>query len=172
MNKILITLGICCLSITALADSILIENVRIFDGVDAALTPGHVLVEDGIISKVSTATIEAGEGTTVIDGANRVLTPGFIDLHVHLTSHVPYSQIDAHGTVVGAVANDVARHFLDSGFTTVRDAGGTHPDFAKAIELGTVYGPRVFPSGATLSQTGGHGDWRHSSAPNPTLMGG
>mgnify|MGYP003634743418 FL=1 len=172
MNKILIAWGLCCLSVTALAENILIENVRIFNGVDESLTPGHVLVEDGKISKVSTASIEPAEGTTVIDGANRVLTPGFIDLHVHLTSHVPYNQIDAHGTVVGAVANDVARHFLDSGFTTVRDAGGTHPDLAKAIELGTVYGPRVFPSGAILSQTGGHGDWRHSSAPNPTLQGG
>ena len=172
MNKLLATLCLGCLTTAALADSILIENVRIFNGVDAALTPGHVLIEDGIIAQVSTATIGPSDETTVIDGENRVLTPGFIDLHVHLTMHVPYNQADAHGTVVGAVANDVARHFLDSGFTTVRDAGGTHPDFAKAIELGTVYGPRVFPSGAILSQTAGHGDWRHASVPNPTLMGG
>lgn len=172
MKKTLALFSLVCLSAPGWADSILIENVRIFNGVDEALTPGHVLVEDGIIAKVSTATIETGEGTQLIDGENRVLTPGFIDLHVHLTSHVPYNQLDAHGSVVGAVANDVARHFLDSGFTTVRDAGGTHPDLAKAIELGTVYGPRVFPSGSVLSQTGGHGDWRHSSAPNPTLNGG
>ena len=160
-----------CLSTSAWADSTLIKNVRVFNGVDATLFPGHVLVEDGIISRISGDTITVGNDTDVIDGANRILSPGFIDLHVHLTSHVPYDQIDAHGTVVGAVANDVARHFLDSGFTTVRDAGGTHPDLAKAIELGTVYGPRVFPSGAVLSQTGGHGDWRHTSVPNPTLRG-
>lgn len=172
MKRIYWLTGLLCLSASALADSILIENVRIFNGVDSALTPGHVLVENGLISKVSTATIEAPEDALVIEGANRVLSPGFIDLHAHLTSHVPYDQQDAHGTVVGAVANDVARHFLDSGFTTIRDAGGTHPDLAKAIELGTIYGPRVFPSGAVLSQTGGHGDWRHSSAPNPTLKGG
>jgi len=158
-------------SIVAEAESVLIENVRIFDGVDAALKNGHVLVEDGIIARVAADKIEVGDDALVIDGANRVLSPGFIDLHAHLTMHVPPSQGDAHATVAGAVANDVARHFLDSGFTTVRDAGGTHPDLARAINSGTVYGPRVFPSGATLSQTAGHGDWRHSTVPNPTLGG-
>ena len=158
-------------SLVAEAESLLIENVRIFDGVNATLKPGHVLVEDGIIKRVSAENIDTAADVMIIDGANRVLSPGFIDLHAHLTMHVPPSQGDAHATVVGAVANDVARHFLDSGFTTVRDAGGTHPDLARAINLGTVYGPRVYPSGAVLSQTAGHGDWRHSTVPNPTLGG-
>lgn len=171
MKKTLGVVGLLCLSSTCFSASILIENVRIFNGVDATLQQGHVLVEDGVIKTVSTSPIEAPIADKVIDGGNRVLTPGFIDLHVHLTSHVPYNQNDAHATVVGAVANDVARHFLNSGFTTVRDAGGTHPDLARAIELGTVFGPRVFPSGAILTQTAGHGDWRHSSVPNPTLRG-
>ena len=172
MHRLLFIPGLICLSVSCWAESVLINDVRIFNGVDSTLTAGNVLVEDGIIARVSRDAIAVGDDALIIDGANRVLSPGFIDLHVHLTSHVPYNQIDAHGTVVGAVANDVARHFLDSGFTTVRDAGGTHPDLAKAIELGTVYGPRVFPSGAVLSQTGGHGDWRHASVPNPTLVGG
>ena len=172
MHRLLLIPGLICLSVSCWAESVLINDVRIFNGVDSTLTAGNVLVEDGIIARVSRDAIAVGDDALIIDGANRVLSPGFIDLHVHLTSHVPYNQIDAHGTVVGAVANDVARHFLDSGFTTVRDAGGTHPDLAKAIELGTVYGPRVFPSGAVLSQTGGHGDWRHASVPNPTLVGG
>ncbi len=171
MKKIVLAALLVGLSPLAWADGFLINDVRIFNGVDTSLSTGNVLVENGLISRVSATPIEVGDDVVVIDGNQRVLTPGFIDLHVHLTSHVPYNQPDAHGTVVGAVANDVARHFLDSGFTTVRDAGGTHPDLARAIELGTVYGPRVFPSGAVLSQTGGHGDWRHSSVANPTLMG-
>ena len=79
--------------------------MRIFNGIDAALQSGHVLIEDGVIKTVSTSPIEASVADRVIEGGNRVLTPGFIDLHVHLTSHVPYSQNDAHATVVGAVAN-------------------------------------------------------------------
>ena len=61
--------------------------------------------------------------------------------------------------------------YLNSGFTTIRDAGGTHPDMAKALQNGTLYGPRLFPSGAILSQTAGHGDWRHETVGNPTLDG-
>ncbi len=154
------------------ADSVLIENVRIFNGVDATLTPGNVLIRDGLIAEVSTESIAADSDTQVINGGNRVLSPGFIDLHVHLMGHVPSNQSRAHATVVGAVATNVAKYFLDSGFTTVRDAGGTSPDFAMAIELGTIYGPRVFPSGAVLTQTAGHGDWREASVRNPTLDGG
>lgn len=172
INRVLVVVMLACLSGPAWAQSYLLENVRIFNGVDAKLTAGHVLVENGVIAQISRSAIRAGAGVTVISGGNRVLSPGFIDLHVHLTSHVPSSQQSAHATVVGAVAADVARHFLDSGFTTVRDAGGTHPDLARAIELGTVYGPRVYPSGATLTQTAGHGDWRHRDSPHPSLQGG
>jgi len=172
MKRILAAALLTCVSFAAQAESYLIENVRIFNGVDAELNAGHVLVEDGVIVTVSEEPISAPDGAAVFDGGNRVLSPGFIDLHVHLTSHVPSKLGDAHATAVGAIANDVARHFLDSGFTTIRDAGGTHPDLARAIEQGIVYGPRVFPSGAVLSQTGGHGDWRHSSAPHPVLESG
>ena len=171
MKKIVLLAAAFLPSVT-LAQSFLIENVRIFNGVDPELTAGHVLVEDGVIAAVSEDAITPPDGATVIDGGNRVLSPGFIDLHVHLNSHVPAKLGDAHPTTVGAISNDVARHFLESGFTTIRDAGGTHPDLARAIEAGVIYGPRVFPSGAVLSQTGGHGDWRQPSAPHPTLESG
>ena len=171
MKKIVLLAAAFLPSLT-MAQSYLIENVRIFDGVDPELTAGHVLVEDGVITAVSEDAISPPAGATVIDGGNRVLSPGFIDLHVHLTSHVPSKLGNAHSTAVGAIANDVARHFLDSGFTSIRDAGGTDPDLARAIEEGIVYGPRVFPSGAILSQTGGHGDWRHADTPHPTLESG
>lgn len=172
MNKILWLATLLAASSITFADSVLIENVRIFNGVDTELSAGHVLVEDGLIARISVDPIAAPSDTLVIQGANRVLTPGFIDLHAHLYGHVPANLGRAHSTVVGAIATNVAKHFLDSGFTTVRDAGGTHPDFAKAIELGTIYGPRVYPSGAVLSQTAGHGDWRQATVRNPTLDGG
>jgi imidazolonepropionase-like amidohydrolase len=172
MKRTFASLALAWVPLVAAADSYLIENVRIFNGVDPELLPGHVLVVNGVIDAISEDRLEAPAGAVVIDGGNRVLTPGFIDLHVHLTSHVPSELGDMHATAVGAIANDVARQFLDSGFTTIRDAGGTHPHLARAINDGVVYGPRVFPSGAVLSQTGGHGDWRHQSDPHPSLEDG
>jgi len=172
MKKILTAALLTCLSFSVQAETYLIENVRIFNGVDPELTAGNVLVEDGVIARVSEDAIEASEHMTILDGGNRVLSPGFIDLHVHLSGHTPSSLRGASQEVAGAIANDVARHYLDSGFTSIRDAGGTHPSFAKAIDAGVVYGPRIFPSGAVISQTAGHGDWRYPSQPHPMLEGG
>jgi imidazolonepropionase-like amidohydrolase len=45
------------------------------------------------------------------------------------------------------------------GFTTVRDLGGSSFSLKRAIDAGYVKGPRIFPSGATISQTSGHGDF-------------
>ncbi len=156
----------------AYADTYLIRDVRIFDGVSAELVSGHVLVEDGVITRISAEPLDGPADAVAIDGNGRVLTPGFIDLHAHLTMHTPSSIFPVHATIVGAIGSDVARNYLDSGFTTIRDAGGTHGDFARALDQGVVYGPRLYPSGAILSQTAGHGDWRSHGTPNPTLEGG
>ena len=160
------------LSLTTHAQTTLIQNVRIFNGVDSELGVGHVLIRDGVIQTVSSDTIEAPVDGLVIDGGNRVLSPGFIDLHAHIVGQYPSEQEKYHPTVAGMHATNVARFYLDHGFTTIRDAGGTHPDVARAINSGTIYGPRIFPSGAVITQTAGHGDFRLSHERHPTLEGG
>ncbi len=157
---------------TVVAQSLLIENVRIFDGTSDRLRNGHVLVEGGLIKTVSADPIAPPPGATRIAGAGRVLTPGFIDLHAHITGHVPVGLEGRHPVVQGAFAAKVARFYLDHGFTTLRDAGGTPPALARAFASGELDGPRVFPSGAVISQTAGHGDWRAIHEPHPMLEGG
>ena len=46
------------------------------------------------------------------------------------------------------------------GFTTVRDVGGPSFGLKRAIDEGVAVGPRIFPSGAIISVTSGHGDFR------------
>lgn len=171
LNKLLF-LAIFILTSQVSAQTILINDVRIFNGVDAKLSKGSVLVKDGIIEKISTKAIATPEGATVIVGENRVLSPGFIDLHAHLSLQYPLSQERFNPLVKGTYAGEAAKFYLESGFTTLRGAGGTHPDFAKAIEAGTIIGPRLYASGAIVSQTSGHGDFRHAHEPHPTLEGG
>lgn len=139
MLRIALAIFVGLISSAAFSQTVLIENVRIFNGVDHKLKAGHVLVVDGIINKVSGDRIDAPTGARIIDGGNRVLSPGFIDLHTHLAGQNPRSMDKYHPTVAGATAAAMAKHYLDAGFTTIRDAGGTHPDFARAIEAGLVY---------------------------------
>ena len=57
------------------------------------------------------------------------------------------------------------------GFTTVRDLGGPSFGLKRAIDEGLIPGPRIYPSGAIITITGGHGDFR---SPNelPRRLGG
>src|SRR5690625_5792027 len=53
-----------------------------------------------------------------------------------------------------------AERTLLRGFTTVRDAGGPAFALKQAIDEGVLTGPRIYPSGAMITQTSGHGDFR------------
>ncbi len=150
--------------------AVLFRDVRIFDGKQPTLTAGDVLVVGNRIAKIAPGGgLAPPAGATLIQGRGRILSPGFVDLHAHLTFSMPRDRMFDHPWVVGAVAGDAARAYLDQGFTTIRDAGGTHPDLARAIDVGLLTGPRVYPSGAVITQTSGHGDFRMRHDPHPTL---
>jgi imidazolonepropionase-like amidohydrolase len=140
----------------------LFQNVRIFEAKSGALSaPSNVLVKDNRIEKISASAI-AVDGARAIDGGGRVLMPGLIDAHWHamlvrpnpaaaLASDVGYSNL-----LAAAEATDT----LMRGFTTIRDMGGPTFGLKRAIDEGLVTGPRIYPSGAVITVTGGHGDFR------------
>jgi imidazolonepropionase-like amidohydrolase len=121
----------------------------------------HVLVEGGHIREVSDPAIKSATAET-IDLAGRILMPGLIDAHVHvLAVDVPLARLsDRPVTLLTLQAAKALEGMLQRGFTTIRDAGGADGGLAQAVEDGFVRGPRIFPSGMALSQTGGHGDVR------------
>jgi imidazolonepropionase-like amidohydrolase len=143
--------------------TILLTNVQIFNGKDNKTVNGHVLITDNQIAKISTTPIPTNKSgmTTIIDGKGKFLMPGLIDAHVHTM----FESIEmAKGLVsdisyLNLVAAKAAEAQLLRGFTTVRDLGGASFNLKKAIDEGIVKGPRIFPSGATISQTSGHGDY-------------
>jgi len=141
----------------------LIKNVSIFNGKDAALAKGmDVLVEGNKIKKIA-KDIKAPTGATVIDGGGRVMTPGFIAAH--------HDAMIEDTRYLGYVAAWTAGIYLKNGFTTVRDVAGNTFSLKRAIDRGYLEGPRIYPSGAIITSTGGHAEHRtHGSAPQ--LAGG
>lgn len=146
--------------------AILIENVRVFDGRTARLSgPANVLVVGAVIKTISTTPIadpEAQGALTRIDGQGRVLMPGLIDAHWHtmLVRTTPAESIAGDLGYLTLAAAVEATATLMRGFTTVRDLGGPSFSLKRAIDEGLVVGPRIFPSGAMITVTSGHGDFR------------
>jgi imidazolonepropionase-like amidohydrolase len=142
------------------------RGVRVFDGRSPALTgPSDVVVRGTTIESVGPAvepTSAAGSAIRVVDGGGCVLMPGLIDAHWHaMFAAVPVQvALTADPGYLHLMAGREAERTLLRGFTSVRDAGG--PSFAlkRAIDEGAVTGPRIYPSGAFISQTAGHGDFR------------
>ncbi len=143
------------------ASAVLFQNVRIFDGKNAALSaPSNVLVRDNKIEKISVAPIQAD--AQVIAGGERVLMPGLIDAHWHamLVRPTPAATLADDVGYNNLLAAAEATATLMRGFTTVRDMGGPSFGLKRAIDDGLVAGPRIYPSGAVITITGGHGDFR------------
>ncbi|VXB16827.1 Imidazolonepropionase [Flavobacterium sp. 9R] len=142
---------------------ILINNVQIFNGKDSKTVKGNVLIEDNLIKTISTNPIVTDRsGTTqIIDGQGKFLMPGLIDAHSHLMfeSMPQMKALLSDVAYINLFAAKAAEKQLLRGFTTVRDVGGSSLPLHKAIQDGLVVGPRVFSSGAIISQTGGHGDF-------------
>ena len=144
---------------------VLFENVRILQTATGKLSaPAHVLVDGNTIALVSSTPIQPASGTTVVAGNGRTLMPGLIDVHVHLVfGALTMPDLLSPGlndTVVIEKAAVQTRNMLLRGFTSVRDVGGPIFPLKLAIDKGLIQGPRVWPSGAVVSQTAGHGDFR------------
>jgi len=88
--------------------------------------------------------------------------PGLIDAHTHLMfATVPQLAV-LTGDIgfLNVAAVKAAGDMLMRGFTSARDLGGPVFGLKKGIDLGLVPGPRIWPAGAFISQSGGHGDFR------------
>ncbi len=142
---------------------IVFSNFKLFDGKSKALQGGlRLLVEGGRIKTIATNDVSPPDGAEVIDCGGRTLMPGLIGAHWHtIFAGLPISALLAADVgYVLLAASAEARRTLMRGFTTVRDLGG--PSFAlkQAIDEGLAVGPRIYPSGAMITASGGHGDLR------------
>ncbi len=141
---------------------ILFQNARLLDPEANDLREGmSVLVEGDRIREVSDRPIRAAEAQ-VVDVGGKTLMPGLIDAHIHVyLSEVNIGRMaEMPISLMAARAGPLMRAMLDRGFTTVRDTGGADWGIREAVETGQMAGPRLFIAGQSISQTGGHADFR------------
>lgn len=164
MRTAIIFAAALAVSLTASAEVVALRARRMLDVERGAVVADPVIVIDGAtIRSVGSA---APADARVVDLGDVTLLPGLIDLHVHLTAGraegYPTGRDHSDGPIDDAIRATVnAKATLLAGFTSVRSAGaGDFIDVSlkKAIAHGTIVGPRITPSGAQISMTGGHGD--------------
>jgi len=131
------------------------------DGDGRVLEDARFVVEDGRVTAAGPRETVDADGER-IDHSDRVVVPGFVDAHVHLQglrTMDPRDWVLADDAACAARATTDCRRLLEAGFTAVRDLGSTVAlGVRDAIASGDVDGPRVYTSGRSISQTGGHGD--------------
>lgn len=170
-----------------MAESVVLQNVTIFDGTGRdPYGPGAVVVAGPRIEAVGRQAA-APRDSRVIDLTGKTVMPGLIDAHTHLSAIENSFGGTFENNHPGAVyAYSVASNIRDTlmmGFTTVRDAGGCDYSFKLAVDRGMIPGPRILTSQSFISQTGGHGDMRerhdrmdprpnHRLSPRPAIADG
>ena len=153
------------ITIQALAQKTYIQCGTLIDGVsNTPKTSMTIVVEGNKIVAVENG-FRQGSGTDkLIDLKNKTVTPGWIDMHVHLedeTSKTQYAErFTLNPTDYAFKSVGFAETTLMTGFTTVRDLGGTGVNISlrNAINRGLIKGPRVFTAGKSIATTGGHAD--------------
>lgn len=146
------------------APELLIRGGTLFDatGTEPIDNPG-LLVRDGTIACLGAACASSASDAAVeIDASGLAILPGLIDLHVHFFAITRDNADMNMPRLVWNIARsrpDVRRKLLESGVTSVRDAGGPRDvmiDVKGQIAEGALAGPRLFVPGPLFTAPGGH----------------
>lgn len=156
----------------------LFYDCTLLDCTGADPIPGSTVVVEGerIVRVAKGEATTVPRGARVVDCGGRTLMPGLSDAHVHcaIVETDPAKMLRESPATLALRIKNVLEQTLQAGFTTIRDAFGLDWGFVQATERGLVAGPRILFTGACLSQTGGHGDWRepcHGSVPIEGIRG-
>ena len=165
MKKLSLTGLALLLSLGVFAQKTIIHAGRLIDvKSQKVLTEQTIVVEGDRIVSVTTGYQNPAKGDKVVDLKKSTVMPGLMDMHVHIENQTsPTRYVDGfrdNEADVAYKALPYAQITLMSGFTTVRDMGGSGVNIAlrNAINNGLVVGPRIYTAGKSIAPTGGHAD--------------
>lgn len=152
-------------AITSQAQRTLIHCGKLLDVKNSKLMGNYTIIVSGNqILNIAEGFVKGEAADKMIDLKNRTVMPGLMDMHVHLESETnpnQYMERFTYNAADYAFQSVVfAERTLMSGFTTVRDLGGSGVNISlrNAIQKGHIRGPRVFSAGKSIATTGGHAD--------------
>ena len=124
-------------ALVAALHATVVRDVTIVDVEHGVLQPHKsVVIEGGRIISVTAAPGKAVVGADVVDGQGKFLIPGMWDMH----SHITHPEVDMPA-------------YLANGVLGLRSMGGVEDKvfaWKKALDDGTLFGPRAFVSGPIL----------------------
>ena len=148
---------------------IAIKNGNLIDGTGAEKVANRfILIEESKIIDIileknsSEEEIIIPPDTLLIDASGKTIMPGLIDAHLHLLgirSMEPVQWALDPPALKAARSVTDANKLIEAGFTSVRCAGSDVSIYIKkAIDEGSILGPRIIAAHKIITQTGGHGD--------------
>lgn len=152
---------------SAIAATTIVHAGRLIDGSGGAPRERvSIVIDDDRIRAVEPGFVELRAGETLVDLSKQTVLPGLIDMHVHITHafHLgdPIRNAmtrSAYDELIDGVKD--VRATLMAGFTSIRSVGdATHAVVAlkRAVNEGSIPGPRMWVAGEALGPTGGHSD--------------
>ena len=123
-----------------------------------------VVVIGNTITEVAKGYVAFEANDKIIDLKNKTVMPGLMDMHVHVEAETgPNAYIERftkNKTDIAFSSVNLVEKDLMSGFTTLRDLGGSGVNISlrNAINKGLIKGPRIYTAGKAIATTGGHAD--------------
>lgn len=176
MHKLLFALVILFSTTIVIAQKTIIHCGKLIDVVNSKMLSNYsVIIQGNKIIDVKEGFVKAESADNVIDLKSKTVMPGLLDMHVHLEMETKKGNAADRFTMnpadIAFESLAFAKVTLMSGFTTVRDLGGTGVNVAlrNAVNKHLVIGPRIYTAEKSVATTGGHAD--PTNAYRKDLMG-
>lgn len=133
---------------------------RLIDGNGGEPLADGLLVADGerIVYAGCASGFEIPAGCEVTEIGDASIMPGMIDCHAHLSGEESRNLAGNTAYDCLLAASRDCGELVDAGITGVRDMSAFGAALKRAVERGTLRGPRIMPGGRVISVTAGHAD--------------